>query len=437
MKTVQRITLGALAAMLVGAPMQAQENARVQVAQRYIDERSGVTLEAAIARALEREPMIRAIRAGIDVALGQRVQAGLRPNPTVTLERREEPGGTDSATTMGAEWPLDLFRRSARVKTAEHELAATRLAVADRERLLAADVRLHYGITAAAARGVTIADELLATVQRQFDLARARADEGAIPPLERDVLDVETRRLQAERVRASARADVAMFALKRLIGMDPGETLLLSESLEALVSQTPDAGRARADESRVDVREADARVALAEAKVVQARQEGRLDLSLFGTYMRMDAGFPQRGVNPAGGLERVRGRFNYAAGGAMITWPLFNKNQGGVAAAQAEQAGAQLRREAAALAARSEVAAAQARDASARGALASYAGTTRELARKNLDVVRQTFELGRATLFDYLAEQRRYLDFEQAYTAALRDAWEARAALQGALGEMK
>ena len=42
-----------------------------------------------------------------------------------------------------------------------------------------------------------------------------------------------------------------------------------------------------------------------------------------------------------------------------------------------------------------------------------------------------------ATVFDVLTEQRRYLEIEQAYTAALREAWEARAALTRALGETK
>ena len=64
-----------------------------------------------------------------------------------------------------------------------------------------------------------------------------------------------------------------------------------------------------------------------------------------------------------------------------------------------------------------------------------YAGGVRTLARQNLDVVRQTFDLGRATVFDVLTEQRRYLDVEQAYTTALREAWEARAALKRALGD--
>ena len=56
---------------------------------------------------------------------------------------------------------------------------------------------------------------------------------------------------------------------------------------------------------------------------------------------------------------------------------------------------------------------------------------------QNLDVVSQTYELGRATVFDVLAEQRRYLDFEHAYSNALREAYDARTALRRALGDVR
>ena len=56
-----------------------------------------------------------------------------------------------------------------------------------------------------------------------------------MPPLDRDLLEVEVRRLQAERVRAAGRAEVAILQLKQLLGMNPAEPLLLRESLETLV----------------------------------------------------------------------------------------------------------------------------------------------------------------------------------------------------------
>jgi cobalt-zinc-cadmium efflux system outer membrane protein len=41
-------------------------------------------------------------------------------------------------------------------------------------------------------------------------------------------------------------------------------------------------------------------------------------------------------------------------------------------------------------------------------------------------VVRQTYALGRGTLLDVIAEQRRYIDIENGYTDALRQVYDAR-----------
>ena len=151
----------------------------------------------------------------------------------------------------------------------------------------------------------------------------------------------------------------------------------------------------------------------------------------------MDAGFPQRGVNAQGGLTPVRGVFHYLSAGASVSLPLRNRNQGELASAQAARAGAAARLNAAQLTAEAEVAAAMARDERARSAIAVYTGGARDLARQNLDVVSQTYGLGRATVFDVLGEQRRYLDFEHAYSNALREAYEARTALRRALGDVR
>jgi len=433
-----RIITFMIGAVVLANPARGQGPAPPALASQYVDERAGVGLDTAIARALEREPSLRAVRSDIEAARGLQQQAGLRPNPTLTFERRGEPGGTDNLTSIGIQWPLDLFRRDGRVQTAERGLQATQLAVADRERLLIADVRVQYGVAAAAVRDVFVADELVAAAQQQWDVVRARVEAGGTPPLERDLLEVELRRFEAGRLLTAGRADVALVQLKQLLGMSPDEPLRLRETLETLVAGSTPVAASAAPLSmavRPDVRGAEVRVTLADARIDQASREGRVDVSLFGTYMRMDAGFPQQGVGATGVLERVRGQFNYVAGGAMIMLPLFNRNQGQVAAAQAERSGAEARREAAELAARAEVVAAQARDERAQRAVSLYAGGVRTLARQNLNVVQQTFDLGRATVFDVLAEQRRYLEIEQAYTATLREAWEARAALKRAQGD--
>ena len=109
---------------------------------RYIDERAGMSLDAAVARAVAQEPSLRAVRADVEVARGLRQQAGLRPNPMLSVEHRDEPGGTDALTTVGVEWPLDLFRRSGRVRTADRSVDVAQFSAEDRERVLVADVRM-------------------------------------------------------------------------------------------------------------------------------------------------------------------------------------------------------------------------------------------------------------------------------------------------------
>jgi len=404
----------------------------------FLDPRDGVGLDAAVARAVAQEPGLRAARLDVDVAHAERQQAALRPNPVFSVEHRDEPGGTDAFTTVGVEWPLDLFRRPGRVQTAERTVRVAEVSIEEGQRVLVAEVRLRYGAAAAVIREVGVVDETVLAAQQQLRAVRARVEAGNAPPLEADLLEVEVRRLEAARLIIVGRAEAAMAQLKPLLAMGPGEPLLLRDSLESLTAAIviPRADAAVVG-SRSDVQQAEARVALAAARVDQAQREGRADLSLFGTYMRMDNGFPQRGFGPSGGLERVRGRFDYVAIGAAITLPLLNRNQGQVAAARAERLAAEARREAVQRAAGAETAAADARNARAQQAVQAYRDGVRELARRNLDVVRQTFDLGRATVFEVLAEQKRWLEVEQGYTEALREAWEARVALTRARGETK
>jgi outer membrane protein, heavy metal efflux system len=437
-----RIALSVLIATLVtDVSILAQSpGAPAPIAAQLVDPANGLSLDQAIARAIEQEPSLRVARSQVEVAQGTKLQASLRPNPSVSFERREEPGGTDNLTTVGVEWPLDLFRRDGRIAVADHGITAAQLSAADRERLLVAEVRTRYGDVLATIRDLMLFDEIVAATQNQFDLLRSRVEQGASPPLERDLLDVELRRVQAERLLQAGRTETAMFDLKRVLGMKADAALTVRDRFEDLVQRESAVAPQIRDasttvEERADVREAAARIGTAVAKIDRAESEGRFDVSLFANYMRMDAGFPQRGFAPDGGLERVRGQFNYWSAGAMLRIPVLNRNQGDVAVAHAERTGAAAAYDAARLAAEAELASARARDERAREAVKIYGAGAQALARQNLTVVGQSYELGRVTVFEVLAERRRYLDVERAYTEALRAAYEARTALNRALGE--
>ena len=239
--------------------------------------------------------------------------------------------------------------------------------------------------------------------------------------------------------RILAESEEPEHRLKRVLGALPADALRLADTLEDVVSRDSAVAPAAVDpeQRRPDVREAAARVAVADAKIDRAEREGRFDMTLFAGYTRMDSNFAQFGLSPAGTPERVHGLFNYVSGGVTMTLPMFNRNQGEVAAAQAERAGALATQEAAALSASVEIAAARSVDQRAHEAVRLYGADARDLARQNLSVVRQSYELGRTTIFEVLAEQKRYLDLERGYTETLRAAYEARTALGRALGETR
>jgi cobalt-zinc-cadmium efflux system outer membrane protein len=408
-----------------------QESASIR---RYIDPSNGLTLSQAVAEALRQEPGIREARAGIEAARGERSQAALRRNPSVSAERREEVGGGDNQTMIGLELPLDLFRRGARMTVADRAVAVMERTAGDRERMLATGVRERVGVVAASVRRLEVLDRLVEASRRTVELLEARVREGAAPPLDRDVAFIELQRLRATRELAIGQADAAVAELKPLLGLSSQSSVTLRDSLEAIV--TGDASDPPVPEGgqRQDVLEAEAQLAAAEARITEARQEARPAVGVFAGYTRMDSGFPQTAFGREGGLEPIHGIFHNVGGGVRIVLPVFNRNQGLLAAARARREGAERALDARRLAAASDVAAAQARDAASRRALALYSTGARTLAMQNLDVVRETYQLGRATLFDVLNEQRRFLEFENGYTDALAEAFAARTALLRATG---
>ena len=423
---------------ILGVASAARAQDQGPVADRYLDPVAGLTLDQAIGHALEREPSLRAVRAEVDVTAGLEQQARLRANPTIIVERRQARDGMDRQSMVTAQWPLELFRRGPRAEVAAHARDVAVSTVADSERLLAADVRARYGDLLVSIRRLAVLDEIVAVVSDQFELISARVAEGAAPAIDRDLLDVELRRWRAERFVTLGRTDAAVVALNRVLGLAADTPLRVRQPLADVVAQNPAVGATPADiTGRADVRAAAADVAVREAQREAAHADGRIDISLMAGYARMQSGFMQQGIGPDGQLEPIRNRMHTFTGGVMVMVPLFNRNQGAVAAATAQRAAADAALQAVRLDAEAELASASIVDRRAREALDLYSAGARALAQRNLDVVRQTYALGRATVFDVLAEQRRYLAFEEAYTDALRLAYEARTSLLSARGEVR
>ncbi|HEY5617640.1 MAG TPA: TolC family protein [Vicinamibacterales bacterium] len=396
------------------------------------------TVEELVAAARERAPELQVARTEVGVASGQVMQAALRPNPMLATSHEREPGGM-AITTVEVEWPLDLFRRPSRVAVARGTVDITSLSIRDRERLLASAVREQAGRVLAARRALELTNEALTVARRIRDLLDRRVTEGGSTKLDANLAAVEALRLEAEAAVAAGDVEAATIELKALAGLAPDARLVLSESLEALVGSpmVPPMTPVAAMEARPDLREAIARIGLADARAEEARQDARSEISMVGGYARNHYTFPQLGFNERGVPVPIQNSFHTFTIGARMTLPWSNRNQGVLASALAERQGAEALFSARQRAARAEIDASVAREREARRAVEIYATTVRELARQNVDVILEGYDLGRFPLSDVLMEQRRYLDVETAYTEVLSRAYDARTAVARAFGETR
>jgi cobalt-zinc-cadmium efflux system outer membrane protein len=350
-----------------------------------------------------------------------------------------EQGAMDMKTTsVGVEWPLALHRRPGRVAVARGEADIVSLSVRDRERLLASAVRVQAGRLLAAQRTFDIASEALVAARRLRDLLDRRMTEGGSTKLDANLAAVEALRLEADVAIATGDVQASTIELRALAGLPAGAPLALRDSLEGLAAAPvlPRLTAAAALEARPDIRAAIAQIGVADARIDAARREGRTDVTLAAGYARSNVGFDLFAFDHIGARVPIQDIFHTVTLGAKLTMPWFDRNQGTIAAAQAERAGADTLVTARQLTARAEIDAALARERETRRAVELYAGEVRTLARQNVEVMLEAYDLGRFPLSDVLAEQRRYLDVEAGYTDVLTRAFEARTAVASAFGEI-
>lgn len=414
---------------LVGALVIGPHDARAQAPP------SDATVDELVARAVAENPELRAARAEIDAAVGRLRQAGLRPNPMLELGGQKALS-PDNNLTVGVALPLDLNgRKEGRVGVAERELAMRRAQLADRERRLRADVRMKAGEIFAARRNLDVADQLLDANRRSFGLVQQRVREGANPPLDESLQLVEVNRLEASRRLLASRVEIAMLQLKAQAGLAPEAPVGIRGELTPvpLVADRADAVR-QALAARADIEAARAEAAMARAMVRKEEAEGRWDATVNVGYQRQDFGFSLSGLTASGQTRPIQDVFHYFGGGVSIMLPLRNRNEGNIVAAHAATRAADRRIDFAELTARQEIDAAFTQHEATRRSLEIYERGVRDVARQNLDVVRRAYELGRGSLLDVIAEQRRYLEVENGYTDALKQVYDAAVEVERAVG---
>lgn len=406
---------------------------------QYLDATDGVGLDQLIQLALARNADLLATRQRTAEAQGLLRQAGLRPNPVLETEFSSgSPTGStgERAFSIGYAHTFELgAKRARRVDLGQTGLALARLEVTDRERTLRAELQERYIAAMAAIRNFEALAQQLESTQQGYRVTRRRVSEGESPRVEEMVLRAEVGRLTAQRLLLASDAQRAMLDLRVVAGLDLSEplrlrpdgdrppiTLTVDAALEHGLSARPDLAAARQEEAR----------SAAEIRLAQADRVP--DVAALVRYTDVQSQFPQLGLTAAGALTPLRDRDHLLTGGVSITLPLLSRNQGQIEAARARQTAASLRREYVERAIRAEITGAYGRYLAARQAVQVFETSVIQPLQESVSVLRASYVAGEVRLFDLLAEQRRLIDTQKAYTDAIRQEALARIALERSIG---
>lgn len=378
-----------------------------------------MTFEEVIVAALE-APRSSRLAAELQSAEAQVASAETYPyNPVLEIEGADRSGAAGSTTdrSAGISQQLELAgQRGKRRAAAGSALDSARGVASQARRELVVEAALAF-VRAANGRDLVAVERAEAELARSFaTLVERRLEAGSATAV--DLALAQAGLARAERALALSEGGyrTAQARLAELIGI-PGTAFVTSVGEPPDLPAPPELGQALdltiAD--RGDLAAARAQVAAAEARLRLARSERIPDLTVAARAAREEG-------------EDVVGL------GFALPLPLFQRNQGAIAAAEAELATARADLAVTELAVRREVAAAHARleaALEARG-LAERLGVTP--LEEGLTLLERSFEEGKIGAAELLVYRRELVEGRRQSVAADAEAWEATAALAIAVG---
>ena len=289
------------AAMLFAAAAHAE-------AQSQTPATGGLSLPAAIERALTANPSIAAARLQRPIDQAGVGVAGDRPNPELAYELSKETPRQSLTATL----PIELGgKRSRRLDVATATLAVGEAELARVINEVRNDVRHAYFEVVAADERARIADDLRSLAERARNAARARVTAGDVP--QSDLTQAELVLANGENDVAAARGEAAAARadLNTLLGQPADAPLTLTDTLTA--GALPSAADALAQATMVngELQVIDRRIAEQTAKVDLSKSLKVPDIAAGGAF-----------VYDAEPEFRYGWRFNFG-----VTLPIFTTHK--------------------------------------------------------------------------------------------------------------
>lgn len=191
-----------------------------------------VTLQTALAQAMERNPSLRAAQQAVAASEGVMIQSQARPNPELAFSQEDTRRATRSSSLQWNQPIEGGGKRAARMKVAEHGVELARAELDAARAALRADVRAAFVGLLAAQQRVQLNEKTLATAARARDAAAKRVIAGKAAPLEETKAQVAESSAQLALTQAQSGLRVARQQLALLWG---GSGMAVGEAMGDMV----------------------------------------------------------------------------------------------------------------------------------------------------------------------------------------------------------
>jgi outer membrane protein, heavy metal efflux system len=364
-----------------------------------------LSAQDAVAYALSHRPERRAANDRIGASERLRSQAGLIPNPRFLFRKEDFTDhlnvGENSQTYWEGSQLLETSgKRGGRIAVAQQGTEQSRLQAELARRQIVLNVRESYWKAKAAQSLAALYGQDADYFRQVIDYHEARFREGKIAEV--DLLRV---RLQGEQIHAAAAnarldSEKALLMLAQEMNADPNSSWALSDDFEMLEEPKPVPAGTDAASLRVEGQLAQQAIAGAEAQTRLQKANCRPDLLFTGGYKR-DANID----TPVAGVQ--------------FDLPLFNRNQGAVAAANAEEDAAREDYQATRNRLAAELQLAQREYQMRRDQCLQVFKPLREQAIEISNISRAAYQAGGLDLLRLLDAERARVDAELSYVRAL------------------
>ena len=365
-----------------------------------------LTLDSALQTAFANNPDLAAAQWEIDIAQGGRQQAGLIPNPVLSVDAEDTRRDTRT-TSVKLSQTLELGgKRGARIDVASRAQDAAALTLEQRRNTLRAEVIDSYYSALRAQERLGLTQRSLALAERGLVVANGRVTAGKTSPVEATRAQVQLSEIRLELNRAQMGLT---DAYRRLAASTGSATVEFQTVATQSLPQPPAAQLLARLEQTAELRLAELQILQGEASVglEKAERIPDLDVSIGSQY-------------DAGARERVN------LVGVSMPLPLFNRNQGNILAASRRADQARDLRNATELRLRTETRQALDLWQTANTEVRAFNQQILPAAQSAVDSATRGFEMGKFNFLDVLDAQRTLIAARNQYltaTAQATDAW--------------